>query len=266
MNHNPMVDWPHQSLVNGFPSLQTGRVVLFEGSSNVNEWLLLSVAANELQDGRAVYWIDGGTRFDPGRFVPLIRAGRIETEECMQRMYVCRGFTAHQLSEQIHSVCNNLEIKNIQQENDTRLLVISDMPMMYGDGQIRIEEGCSMLRRALLLLQRIAMEQSCLILLSHRSSRQHPFSWVLRNQLYAVVDERFVCAHERKSGVMKATWCKGWKSIKWNPNETMQMRLDAFNQHQSESTGILDTPLETWCSSHPKAERIAEIERNAIGT
>ena len=45
-----MVDWPHQSLVNGFPSLQTGRVVLFEGSSNVNEWLLLSVAANELQD------------------------------------------------------------------------------------------------------------------------------------------------------------------------------------------------------------------------
>ena len=58
MNHNPMVDWPHQSLVNGFPSLQTGRVVLFEGSSNVNE-LLLSVAANELQDGRAVYWIDG---------------------------------------------------------------------------------------------------------------------------------------------------------------------------------------------------------------
>ena len=123
-----------------------------------------------------------------------------------------------------------------------------------------------MLRRALLLLQRIAAEQSCLVLLSHRSSRQHPFSGVLRHQLYAVVDERFVCTHERESGVMKATWCKGWKSIKWNPNETMQMRLDAFDQHQSESTGILDAPLETWCSSHPKAERIAEIERNAIGT
>ena len=266
MNHDPMFDWPHRSLVNGFPSLQTGRIVLFEGSSNVNEWLLLSIAANELRDRRTVYWIDGGTRFDPGQFVPLIRAGRIETEECMQRMYVCRGFTAHQLSEQIHSVCNDLEMKNIRQENDTRLLVISDMPMMYGDGQIRIEEGCSMLRRALLLLQRIAMEQSCLILLSHRSSRQHPFSWVLRSQLYSMVDERFVCANERNSEVMKATWCKGWKSIKWNPNEMMQMRLDAFNQYQSESTGILDAPLETWCSSHPKAERIAEIERNAIGT
>ena len=184
----------------------------------------------------------------------------------MQRMYVCRGFTAHQLSEQIHSVCNDLEMKHIRQENDTRLLVISDMPMMYGDGQIRIEEGCSMLRRALLLLQRIAMEQSCLILLSHRSSRQHPFSWVLRRQLYAMVDERFVCTNERNSEVMKATWCKGWKSIKWNPNEMRQMRLDAFNQYQSESTGILDAPLETWCSSHPKAESIAEIERNAIGT
>ena len=60
--------------------------------------------SNELQDGRAVCGLMGGTRFDPGRFVPLIRAGRIETEECMQRMYVCRGFTAHQLSEQIHSV------------------------------------------------------------------------------------------------------------------------------------------------------------------
>ena len=54
--------------------------------------------------------------------------------------------------------CNNLK-SNIQQENDTRLLVISDMPMMYGDGQIRIEEGCSMLRRALLLLQKLQLNK-----------------------------------------------------------------------------------------------------------
>ena len=114
---------------------------------------------------------------------------------------------------------------------------------------------------ALLLLQKIAAEQKLPnpTLTSFKPTAS--FLMGAKELLYAVVDERFVCAHERKSGVMKATWCKGWKSIKWNPNETTQMRRMPSINTNRRAFGILDTPLETWCSSHPKAERIAEIEQ-----
>ncbi len=265
MHQDPIISWPNPSLNDGLPSLQTGRLVLFEGDVNVNEWILSSIVANEVRHRRAVHWIDGGTRFDPGRFAPLIRVGRIETEESMQRLYICRGFTAHQLSEQIYSVCYNLE-EGFVQTIDSRLLVISDMPIMYGDSQIRTEEGCSMLRRALLHLRRFAVEQGYLVLISHRFSRQNPFSRALKQQLHALIDEHFLCCLKRRTGRMNITWSKAFRSIGWNPNEGTQTRLDAFNQHQSVSRGILEEPLDTWCSSHPKAERIADIDRNAIGT
>ena len=63
------------------------------------------------------------------------------------------------------------------------------------------------------LASTIAMEQSCLIY-SHIVQVDNIRSHGVKASTYSMVDERFVCANERNSEVMKVTRCKGWKSIK----------------------------------------------------
>ena len=114
----------------------------------VQQWTALL-----LSQGHAVHWIDGGHRFDPSSFFPLMRSLNCHIEEGLRRLYIGRGFTLHQLHALIARVRHEVTLTKAS------IIVIDGMLAMFLDEQIKRFESRSILRHCLASLQDLS--QSC---------------------------------------------------------------------------------------------------------
>jgi hypothetical protein len=103
--------------------------------------------------GEVVHWVDGACRIDPSRLLPALAERNADTDACLSRLYLSRGFTLHQLDRQLERLPQELAITR------SPLVVIDGLLAMHGDDAIRRIESRVLLRRHLQVMQDIAERQ-----------------------------------------------------------------------------------------------------------
>jgi hypothetical protein len=106
--------------------------------------------AEALVHGETVHWVDGACRIDPARLLPTLASLGADTEACLSRLYLSRGFTLHQLDRQLERLPHELEITR------SPLLVVDGLLAMHEDEAIKRLESRTLLRRHIALLSRLA--------------------------------------------------------------------------------------------------------------
>tara|TARA_B100000003_G_scaffold12778_1_gene10607 strand:- start:329 stop:1006 length:678 start_codon:yes stop_codon:yes gene_type:complete len=120
-----------------------------------------------LSQGHAIHWIDGGNRFDPTQFFSSLQSLNCNTEDCLRRLYIGRGFTLHQLHALIIRIRHEIALTKAP------IVVIDGIMSMFLDEQIRRFEARSILRHCLTLLQDVSAQCSVILLDGRTASNIH---------------------------------------------------------------------------------------------
>jgi hypothetical protein len=121
-----------------------------------------------LARGEVVHWVDGACRIDPSRLLPALAQRNLDTDACLSRLYLSRGFTLHQLDRQIERLPQELAITR------SPLVVIDGLLAMHQDDAIRRIESRILLRRHLQMLRSIVEQQHQAVVVITESTTHNP--------------------------------------------------------------------------------------------
>ena len=122
----------------GLPGRQTGR--------------LLADCMPLLCQGRNIYCLDGGNIFDPCRLAELARTVGLEPGPVLDRVFVSRAYTCHQLAEAADTLLAPLAELNRDKTSLDPLVIILGIDRLFLDEDITLYERRHLYRR---VLQRI---------------------------------------------------------------------------------------------------------------
>lgn len=125
-----------------FGPLMPGQVVLMESNSHyVLDVAYMAMASVLREPGASVVYVDGCNSANSYRIVSLCKRYRIDPDRALDRVHVCRAFTAYQMSSIIEE---QLE----PEANGARLLIVAGLRELYEDRDVRPEEASVLLARA----------------------------------------------------------------------------------------------------------------------
>jgi hypothetical protein len=117
--------------------------------------------------GSSVIFVDGGNSFNPYLISDLARIHDLEPRATLERVYVSRAFTAHQLSSLI---LEKLEpFLNIKK---SRLLVVSDISSLFLDRDVPKTEAKDLFMKACAKLSEIAERKQTIVLATYYPERR----------------------------------------------------------------------------------------------
>ena len=105
-----------------------------------------------------MHWVDGACRIDPSRFIPGLEALGADVEACLARLYLSRGFTLHQLDQQIERLPHELAITRAP------MVVVDGILAMHGDDAVSRLESRTLFRRHVRILRQLAQRQHVAVL------------------------------------------------------------------------------------------------------
>lgn len=137
------------------------KMVCLEGGKTQTADIAYRLATKEIERGRTVYWVDGGSLLDPTRIIPP--ASQSSTIN-LDRLQACRAFTAHQMAE----IFKRMEKPRDGGSplEDGSLLVVTNAHSMFLDTQLGVVEGNMLLRNTLHRIRRISRSGDLAVLLT----------------------------------------------------------------------------------------------------
>lgn len=125
-----------------FGPLKAGTITYIESSTSFLFDVTYRIIAAALRDPRtrAVH-VDGCNMLNPYRMVRAMKRFRMDLNGALERVSVCRAFTAYQMSAIIDGALEG-------RVQDASLLVVSGIQYLYQDRDMRHKEAKVMLRRA----------------------------------------------------------------------------------------------------------------------
>jgi len=268
------VVWGDAQLDSSLPPPETGHLLLLDQSSREMYPALLRMAASELASGHPVHWLDGACRFDPIPLMPLLHWRGARPHVALADLHVCRGFTAHQLSAQVDRLAAEASSDTVPDRlANGRLVVVSNLPRMFVDPQVRRSEGGAMLRRALLRLRRIAKSTDSVVVASSSRDVMPPLPRSMRQEARTISDDvirseplRTKVRKRRGELPMRLSHESSNIRFDWIPLPWQQSSLRDFERgHQASRLDCLRAPSPIRSSDQPNGERIAETARTANG-
>jgi len=135
-----------------------GRVVLMESNSYyVLDVAYMTMASVLMEPGASVVYVDGCNSANSYRIVSLCKRCRVDPDRALDRVHVCRAFTAYQMTSIIEE---QLE----PEANGARLVVVAGLRELYEDRDVRPEEATALLARASEHIRRLAREHGLAVL------------------------------------------------------------------------------------------------------
>lgn len=251
--------------------MRMGEIHLVQQQSRELESRLHDVVAEELSAGRPVIWVDGGCRLDPLRLSPALRARHANPLHALELLLLCRGFTAHQLVEQLRllGLRQRSWSTEAQMLREARLLVVGDMLTMLNDPEVGRAECRALLRHCVTNIERICRthQLACLINLG-RSER--PYATAEQLTVLRRAASTTTISQRTRDGVEIELLPSGAREY-IDELDAGQQRLTPYFELEAKRRDCdrviwrLDVISETSCSDHPKGMRIAEVARNASG-
>jgi hypothetical protein len=266
--------WGDAQLDSSLPPPETGNLLLLDQSSREMYPALLRMTASELASGHPVHWLDGACRFDPIPLMPLLHWRGVRPHVALADLHVCRGFTAHQLSAQVDRLATEASSANVPDRlANGRLVVVSNLPRMFVDPQVRRSEGGAMLRRALLRLRSIAKSTDSVVVASSSRDVMPPLPRSMRQEARTIADDvirseplRTKVRKRRGEQPMRLSHESSNIGFDWIPLPWQQSSLHDFDRgHQASRLDCLRAPSPIRSSDQPNGERIAETARTANG-
>lgn len=149
---HPVLTQPRNGIDVGLVQPQRGQLYHLAGPGRAGSsmrpvaehWI-----AHALAEGEVVHWVDGACRINPSRLIPALDALGADTEACLSRLYLSRGFTLHQLDRQLERLPKELAITR------SPLVVVDGLLAMHEDDAVQRLESRVLLRRQIALLQHI---------------------------------------------------------------------------------------------------------------
>ena len=161
-----------------FPGFMPGDFAIIYGLPSVLTLsLLLAVRAQlPFQLGgieSSSIFIDGGNTFRLYRVSRLARLNNLRSRNALQRIFISRAFTAHQMTSIILD-----KLEEAATKHDAKLIIISDYPALYLDKDISPEESREVFSQVTSYLSKLAEEKEVILLvtsLPHDHSRRSTF-------------------------------------------------------------------------------------------
>jgi hypothetical protein len=130
---DPMPCLPTVAL--GLPGQQTGR--------------LLADCMPLLRQGRNIYCLDGGNVFDPYQLAELARTAGLEPGQVLDRVFVSRAYTCHQLAEAADILLAPLADPDQRKTPLEPLVIILGIDRLFLDEDLALYERRHLYRRVL---------------------------------------------------------------------------------------------------------------------
>lgn len=132
--------------------------------------------AQALSTGHMVHWVDGACRIDPSRLLAPLARLQADTEACLARLYLSRGFTLHQLDRQVERLAHEVQLTR------SPLVVVDGLLAMHEDDAIKRLESRTLLRRHARVLQRLAQRhQVAVVIITEQRARTPHLTRILRH-------------------------------------------------------------------------------------
>lgn len=138
-----------------------GRVTFLEGSREAVDALFQIFCVRELSEEGQVYWVDGGTSFDPHHMARILNRGGYNPRIFLDNIHVSRAFTAHQM-------CAILEggLEGAMMKNGPGSIMVPWVSSPFLDDDLEVIEAQYLVRGSLEHLQEISRKQDAAIVLS----------------------------------------------------------------------------------------------------
>ena len=137
-----------------------GEATLWTGPSLAVEPILELVYAGSARAGRRISLVEGANRFHPYRIGELGRALGIDAGETLERIRLARAFTAYQLVALVDGWAAEVR------RHPADLLIGHDLPALFANDEIPLEERTELLRHVARTLAVVAREVRAPLLLT----------------------------------------------------------------------------------------------------
>jgi hypothetical protein len=117
--------------------------------------------------------VDGGNLFSPYSVAEIARGYDLDYQEVLDKVYVSRAFTVHQLSSLVLE-----KLYSVLRKTRTRLLIVSDITSLFMDRDVPKVESRELFIRVCSKLAQTALEEQMIVAVSYfpdRRSRQGLF-------------------------------------------------------------------------------------------
>jgi len=272
MSRSNGISWGDSAIDLVLPKPKAPTVLLVDQDRMEFQGSLLRMVANELSESRPVHWIDGGMAFDPSPLLTLLRIRGCDNHKALSKFHICRGFTAHQTAsiiQRLASEANSKDSPNRMREG--RIIVISEIPRMFMDTQLKKPEGRSLLKATLQRCRDISKDSKSLVILTSSRNSSPPLSKEMRNILREFSDDTL-----RVSEIRLKKFNRGLtrnrlhlssvnRQMIWAQLPLGQTSLLEYRHVQASRLDCLFEPAATSSSFQPKGDSMDVAARTASG-
>jgi hypothetical protein len=142
--------------------------------------------AHALAAGHTVHWVDGACRIDPSRLLAPLARLQADTEACLARLYLSRGFTLHQLDKQIERLSQEVQLTR------SPMIVVDGLLAMHEDDAIKRLESRTLLKRHARVLQRLAQHHRVAVVIITEQRARTPHLGRLLRHLHVRCDHHLL--------------------------------------------------------------------------
>ena len=204
-----------------FPGFSEGDFALIHGSSSVQSLTsLLCVRAQLAKQigglGSCVVFIEGGNTFRLYQIARIAQAHQLNPKQVLDKIYISRAFTAHQLTALIIQ-----KLKDATKKFNAKLVIISDIAGYFLDKDLIDDEAQQVFSQITTYLSRFAHENNLIVI-----ATDLPHGDLRRNNILHTL----AC---HKAGVVLSL------------RQTKHSRTISLEKHQYLKLGSIELPSET---------------------
>ena len=272
MSRSTSLSWGDSAIDLVLPKPKVPSVLLIDQHRNEFQGALLRMVANDLSESIPVHWIDGGMAFDPSPLLPLLRIRGCKNREVLSNFHICRGFTAHQTASIIQRLSNEAISKNSPNRMiEGRIIVISQIPRMFMDTQLKKSEGRSLLKATLQRCRDISKDSNSLVILTSSRNSSPPLRKDMCEILRQFTDDILRVDESRSKKSNRGLARKRLhllsldREMIWTQLPFGQTSLLEFRHIQTSRLDCSFEPAATTSSFQPKGDSIEVAARTASG-
>jgi|ADurb_Cas_03_Slu_FD_contig_81_331094_length_864_multi_3_in_0_out_0_1 hypothetical protein len=170
---------------------------------------------------RDAVWVDGGNCVDPYELGRICRRFGLDRTEILDSISVARAFTAYQLVSLIDE-----RLESEVQRTGAGMVIVSCLPDMFQDKEMRWSESYQLIRRCVERLQEVSRREGTATLITNHGLMKILQRKSLKNLLYGAADE--ILRIENAAGCLRMTLPNSQESMLYHAVPHNQTTLEEF--------------------------------------